>query len=202
MKKKVFSVKSIATTAIMSAISVILYMFVKFPLPSLFPAFLDIQISELPCIIVGYMFGPILGCISVLIRCLIKLPFTTTAGVGELGDLIIGLILILVSSLIYKRKKTFKRALLSYILGSICATMIACLVNAYILVPFYMNVMNFNIDMLVGACSMIPNINVSNFMIKYLVYAIIPFNLLRYLIVGIFTFLLYKKIHNLIEKIK
>ena len=37
---------TLAKLAILSAISYILYMFVKFPLPMLFPSFLDLQISD------------------------------------------------------------------------------------------------------------------------------------------------------------
>ena len=69
--------------AIFSAISIVLY-FIKFPLPFLFPDFLDIQFSNLPAILGGLVMGPIGGVLIVVIRTLIKLPFTSTAGVGEL----------------------------------------------------------------------------------------------------------------------
>ena len=42
-------------------IATILYMFIKFPLPMLFPSFLDFQVSNLPAIIGGFLLGPVYG---------------------------------------------------------------------------------------------------------------------------------------------
>ena len=43
--------------------------------------------------------------------------------------------------------------------------------------------------------------NTSNFMLMYIFVGVLPFNLLRYILVGLFTFLLYKRIHALIKKL-
>lgn len=67
---------TLAKLAILSAISYILYMFVKFPLPMLFPSFLDLQISDLPALIGGFAMGPWYGCIIIVVKCLLKMPFT------------------------------------------------------------------------------------------------------------------------------
>ena len=61
MKKGFFTVKNIAGTAILAAMSVLLYLFVKFKLPSIFPSFLDFQISEIPALIAGFAYGPLSG---------------------------------------------------------------------------------------------------------------------------------------------
>lgn len=200
-KKKIVNTKMIAIVAIMSAFSAILYMFVKFPLP-FFPSFLDIQVSEIPALIAGYALGPIAGSLVLVVRFLIKLPFSSTAMVGELADLIMSLALIIPASLIYKRHKNLKGALISFAVGGFFATGIAVLANWAILIPFYLKFFfNGNVNALVGLCSMIPNINAENYMGLYLLYGALPFNLLRYSIVGILTFLLYKRIHFLIKKI-
>ena len=62
----------IAKVAIFSALSFILYLFPKFPLP-IFPSFLDIQFSNLPAILGGFVLGPLGGCIIVIVRCALKL---------------------------------------------------------------------------------------------------------------------------------
>ena len=67
-----FTTGNIATMAVLTAISVILYMFVKFPLPFIFPGFLDIHFSELPALLGGFSLGPIAGVIIVIIKCLIN----------------------------------------------------------------------------------------------------------------------------------
>ena len=52
------NVKQMSMVGIMSAITVILYYFVKFNLP-FFPPWLDIQVSELPALITGFLVIPI-----------------------------------------------------------------------------------------------------------------------------------------------
>ena len=52
--KSRFTTKTLAKVAVLSALSFVLYMWVKFPLPMLFPSFLDIQVSELPALIGGF----------------------------------------------------------------------------------------------------------------------------------------------------
>lgn len=60
--------------AILAALSSILYFIPKFPLPFLFPSFLEIQFSNLPAILGGFILGPFAGGLIVAIRTLIKLP--------------------------------------------------------------------------------------------------------------------------------
>ena len=76
--KSRFTTKTLAKVAVLSALSFVLYMWVKFPLPMLFPSFLDIQVSELPALIGGFSMGPLAGCVVIVIKCLIKMPFSTT----------------------------------------------------------------------------------------------------------------------------
>lgn len=202
-EKKLINVRMISLMGIMSAISTILYMFVKFPLPVLFPSFLDIQVSEIPALITSFAYGPIAGAIVIVIRCLIKLPFTGTACVGELADLIIGLSLVIPAGIIYKKHKSFKGALVAFVISASIATCVALLANWLILIPFYISFyFNGNIGPLLGMMPAFLHVNESNYMVIYLFGANLPFNILRYALVGIFTFLLYKKIHVLLQRIE
>ena len=83
-------INKITKIGIFTALSIVLYN-IKFPLP-FFPPFLEVNFSMLPIILVSLMFGPVEGALVVLIRFLIKLPFTHTVIVGETADLIIGLL--------------------------------------------------------------------------------------------------------------
>lgn len=87
--------------------------------------------------------GPIGGAIIVVIRTLIKLPFSSTAYVGEFGDLLIGLATVLTSSLIYKYCKTKKGGILGLVFGSLAWVVVAMIVNATILIPFYSKAFGF-----------------------------------------------------------
>ncbi len=193
-------IKKIALTAILSTYATILYMFIKFPLPMLFPSFLDFQVSNLPAIIGGFLLGPVYGSLIVIIRFLIKLPFSSTQYVGELADLIIGLAVVISSSIIYIKNKTRKGALIALTTSTVIWVITSVLLNRYVLVPFYIELFfKGDVNAFVNICKIIPGINEQNYMQKYLVYAVLPFNLLLSISVNLITFLVYKRLSNFIK---
>lgn len=198
MKEKIFTTKKITVAAVMTAISYILYMFVKFPLP-IFPSWLDVQISELPAMLTGFMAGPLWGSAVILFKCLLKLPFSTTACVGELGDLLMGIAYVLPASLLYYRNRTKKTAVIALIVGSMCEVAVGILVNSLILVPFYAKA--FGWSAIIGMLTkLFPKVTEKSFYLYYLPLSVLPFNLLRMLICSLITFFVYKHLHRLINK--
>ena len=201
VQEKKLSVKEISMIGVQGAIASLLYIFVKFNLP-FFPSFLDIQVSEIPALITSFAYGPAAGCFVIVVRFIIKLPFTGTAGVGEVADLILGLILVFVSGYIYKKKRTLNGALIGTGLGMSLAIFLGMFVNWLILIPFYIELyFHGSVAPLLGMCSMIPGINESNYMLYYIFFGALPFNIFRYVIVFMLTFILYKRVHFLIKKI-
>lgn len=192
---------TLAKLALLSAISYILYMFVKFPLPMLFPSFLDMQISDLPALIGGFAMGPWYGCIIIVVKCVLKMPFTGTACVGELGDIIMGIAFVLPASYIYKYHKTKKGALLSLAVGVLSSTAAAMLVNRFVLIPFYLQAMfGGSWEPLLGMVSSIyPDATAANFYDFYIFLGVLPFNLLRCLICAVITFFTYKGTSRLLH---
>ncbi len=188
--------------AIFSALSCILYFVPKFPLPFLFPSFLDIQFSNLPAILGGFAMGPVGGILVIVIRTLIKLPFSSTAYVGELADLLIGVATVLTSSLIYRKIKTKKGGIIALISGTIVWIGFAMLMNWLVLLPFYMEAFfGGNVEAFVKTCAgVLPNMNVNNFMTFYIFGAVLPFNALLATIVSLITFFVYKRISILFKK--
>jgi len=187
-------IKRLVFVAIFSALSFVLYQ-VKFNLPMIFPGFLEIQFSNVPVLIGGFMFGPISGVAIVIVRTILKLPFSHTAGVGEFADLLIGLSVLLVTSLFYHKNKTKKNAALALLYGSITWVVVSILSNWLIIIPFYIIAMfEGNAEPLINMMSVIPGINESNYMARYLLYAVLPFNLILSTLVSLVTFLIYKRI--------
>lgn len=190
----------IVVIANLTALSVLFYFFPKFPLPFIFPSFLEIQLSNLPAVIGGFALGPIAGGVIVVARTLIKMPFSTTAYVGETVDLIIGLATVLTSSIIYKKMKSKKGAVYAMLAGMVAWTTVAVLANYVFVIDFYIQAyFNGAVEPLVGMMSVIPGITVENYMQKYILYAAIPFNILLSGIVYGVTFLVYKRISGLID---
>ena len=198
--KKNVTVKEVSTIGIFTALSMVLYL-LKFNLP-IFPPFLEFNFSLLPIIIIGFMMGPIEGVTIVLLRGIIKLPMTSTFCVGEVADILIGIPVILATSLIYKKHHTRKGAIVSLLLGILTWVVAGVLSNYLINVPFFLELYcNGNVEAFISALSVIPGVTAENYMIKYLIYAAVPFNALLAVVVSIVTFIVYKKISILFEKI-
>lgn len=201
INQRTLTVKEISLIGVQGAIASLLYIFVKFNLP-IFPSFLDVHVSEIPALITSFMYGPYAGSMVILVRFIIKLPFSGTAGVGEVADLIIGIALVLISGIVYKKQRTFKGAIKGMVLGMIVATILASLANWLVLIPFYLELyFGGSMAPLIGMCSMIPGINETNFMSLYIFVGVVPFNLLRFIIVFVLTIALYKRISFLFKKI-
>ncbi len=200
--KKHVAAVTIAKTAILTAIAWILYVVVKFNLPFMFPSFLEMQISDLPALLGGFAMGPVWGCVIVVLKCLLKMPMTTTGCVGELADILVGVAFVLPASIIYKRYKTKKSALIGLLVGMACAVLMAVVANAFLLVPFYVNVFfDGSIEGLVGmVSSLYKGVTAETFYTYYILLAVIPFNLLRCIISGGITFIVYKRISKILHR--
>lgn len=199
--KKNNRVLQLTVIANLIALSILLY-YLKFPLPFIFPSFLDIQFSNLPAIIGGFALGPIAGSIIVIVRTLIKMLSTSTAYVGEIIDLIIGLSTVLTSSIIYRRIKTKKGAIIGMVAGTFVWVFVAVMANYLFVIDFYIEFFfNGAVEPLVGMLSVIPGVNTTNYMSKFIWYAAVPFNILLASLVYGITFLVYKRISNLIESL-
>ena len=192
--------RKIAMVSILSAFSVVLY-FLGFPLP-FFVSFLDVQFSNLPVYLASFMFGPVEGIVVALIRTLIKVPFSSTLCVGELQDLIISVIISCISGIVYLNNKTKKGALISLIIASLSWIAIAVFSNAFISIPIYIKFMfNGSNEVLVKMIqAVIPSTTADNYLTNYLLLSCLPFNMLLSAMVGIVTFLVYKRTSILFKK--
>lgn len=202
LTKRKQQINWIVKVAIFGAISGLLY-YLRFPLPFIFPPFLDVQFSNLPAVLSGFILGPLGGILVLVIKTLIKLPSSSTAFVGELADLVIGLAVVIPSSLYYKYHKTKKGGIIALIIAEICWIVSSILANWLFLIDFYawFYTAQGGMNMLVGACSsVIPDLNVDNFMGKYLLYAALPFNTMLATVVLTVTFFVYKYLSNIFKK--
>lgn len=193
-----FTTAYIAKVAILTAISFILYAFAKFPLPFMFPGFLEIQISELPALLAGFSMGPVSACIVIVLKCLFKLAMSHTGNVGELTDILLGISFVLPASVIYQLHKDKKHALIGLAVGSAILTVLSLVVNRFISIPFYAKIYGF--DAVVGmVSSLYENVTVDNFYTYYLLIGVLPFNILRCIIVSGLTFVLYKRLSKILH---
>lgn len=198
---KSLSLKKCILTSIFTAMSVILYVVgPKFPLPALFPSFLSVNFSMLPIFITIIFLGNKYGLIIVILRFLLGLAFgTNTAGIGETADLIIGLFLVVFTSIgnsIYKKNNhiifVFIFALIGWVLGGVVSNLFA--------LPMYMGVMGYTKEAFASMLSSIhPECTVDNFYFYYFCLAIIPFNFMLAIFVLLITYLVWLPLHRYVE---
>ena len=203
-----FSVKRLTLIAIMSAISGLLYCFLKFNVP-IFPQFLDINFSMIPIIIVAFMLGPVDATIVVLIRFLIKIILvgSSTAYVGELADIIICVPTVIACGSIYNYTNIRFKELLSFLSIPVVWVVCSLISNKFINIPFYSQA--YGIDAIIGLSGdafklitfgKIDSITPTNFMKYYLLFAVIPFNLLLSIVVIVITLPVHKRLKVLYDK--
>lgn len=194
--RKVNLVRFMSRVAIFGALSAILYIvpFLKFPLP-FFPSFLEFHFDEIPVFIAGFAYGPFSAFAVLVVKTIIKLPFTSTLTVGEWADLIYSSAFIIPAAIIYQRRRDIKGVIAGFSLGFIVQIIVSLVFNVYIMIPFYMFVMGFP-EAAILAMAQAANPAVTNIGWSLGFLAIVPFNLLKNTMVVILTFLVYKSIHQ------
>lgn len=194
------TVKKMTAIASFGAIAGILYAFLKFSLP-FFPSFLEIKFCDVPALIAGFAYGPLVGALVQVVKILLKLLLvgTSTAYVGELSDLVLGIIIVLPASFIYLKKRTLKGAILGMGVSFITHLVFACVINNYIMIPFYIKLF-FNGDetILLKVCqAAMPSIKEVGWPLT--LAAILPFNALKDIIVLTIVFFVYKPLVKVIN---
>ncbi len=187
--------RHIAYVAVFSAIGGLL-MFFEIPL-FFAPSFYQIDFGELPVMICTFYLGPSAGVTAELIKVLIKLVLkgTSTAFVGEFASFILGCSYILPASIIYHIRRSKKSAVFGLVVATIFTTAFGSLFNAYYLIPTYVNLFGIPLD---GIIAMGTEVNARITSLPTLVlYAVVPFNILKYSLVSLLTFFLYKRVNRL-----
>ncbi len=192
------SVKTLTKIAVLSAIATLL-MLVDIPL-WFAPNFYQLDFSEVPVLIGTFALGPIAGITIEFMKILLNfvLNGTDTGGIGELANFIVGCSFIVPAGLIYRNKKSVKNALIGMIVGTFMLATVGSLLNYYVLLPVYATIYGAPIDAFVGMGNAL-NKNIVD--LKTLVlYAVVPFNLLKGIVVAAITLLVYKRISPILHK--
>lgn len=193
------SVKSMVIMAILGAIAVVLMLF---EIPLWFaPPFYELDFSEVPVLIGAFALGPIAGIIIEFIKIILNLIFTgtLTAGTGELANFLIGCSFVVPAAIIYHRNKSYKSAIKGLIIGTLCMVVLGAFMNAYVLLPAYAYFFKMPIGALVEMGTAV-NSSINN-LSTFVFYAVIPFNLLKGVVVSLITLLVYKRISGVIKSI-
>ena len=137
--KSSVNVKKLTMTAMLAAVATVL-MFFSFNVP-LMPSYLKLDFSELPALIAAFAMGPVSGVFVVLVKNLINLMFTTTGGVGELSNFLLGCCFVIPAGLFYQKMQSRKGAFIGALIGAIVMAVCSLATNYFLVYPFYFNIM-------------------------------------------------------------
>ncbi len=82
------NIRTITMTALLSAMAYVLA-FVEFPVP-LSPFFARMDLSDFPALIGAFAFGPLAGLLIELVKNALQLMTTSTGGIGEIANFLMG----------------------------------------------------------------------------------------------------------------
>ena len=193
---KKFNLRALIVMAIMSALGYVL-MLLEFPLPMVIPSFIKFDFSELPAIITSFALGPVYGVGVCFFKNLLHLFNTTTACVGEASNFVLGSFFVFIAGLIYKKKKTFKGAIIATIIGALVMAVVSIPINYYIMYPFYSEFFGLPLVAILGMYkAILPSVDT---IFEALVIFNLPFNFLKGIIDALICFACYKKLSPLLK---
>jgi len=197
-KTKLMTTRNMAKMGILGAVAGVL-MLLEIPLPFA-PAFYEIDLSEVAVFLGTFAMGPVAGIIIEAVKILVNLVITgtATAGVGEFANFLIGCCLVVPAGIIYKRNKNIKNAIIGMVAGILCMTVAGALLNYFLLIPVYAKAFGIPVEAIVEMGTKInPKINS---LWDLILLANVPFNLLKGVLSGVITFLIYKKLSPILHK--
>ena len=168
---------------ILSAIAFILMMF-EVPIVPAFP-WLQIDLSDVPALIGAFAFGPVAGVVIELLKNVLKMLLmgTSTGGVGEIANFLIGIAFVVPAAIVYKKGNTKKLAIVGMLVGTVAIVLMGILANIFILLPLY--------GMKMTATQLT----------SYIIVGIIPVNIIKAVLDSVVTYILYKKLATTMFKV-
>lgn len=187
--------RRVAFVAMLAAVAAVLMLF---EIPLFFaPSFYKMDFSEIPVLLCSFYLGPVAGVVCELVKVLLKLLLkgTTTAFVGDFANFVVGCTLILPASVLYHAHRTRGYAIVGMALGTVCMTVFGSAFNAVYLLPRFAVMYGISLDAIVA---MGQQVNASITSVSRLVlFAVVPFNILKGVMTSLVTFLLYKRLGRL-----
>ncbi len=194
----VFETKTMAKIAILGAVAFILMLF-EFPLP-VAPNFYKFDFSEVAVLIGAFALGPAAAAMIEAIKVLLNILFngTITMGVGELANFLIGCAFVVPAGIMYRKKKTKKGAMISMALGTVCMMIAGVILNYFVLLPAFVSIAKFPLDMILSAGQAIFPFIRNTF--QFVLACVTPFNLIKGIAVSVVTALIYKHVSPLLKR--
>ncbi len=144
--------------------------------------FLEVEVSDLPAIIIAFAIGPWAGVCVELIKNVLHCTMSSTGFVGELANFAVNGVFVFVCGMLYKKSKTKKGAVTALLVATVIMAAASILTNLFIMLPLYLPAVSFAEKL---------NLTLS---------VIVPFNICRGAALSVITMIIYKKISKLLKR--
>lgn len=176
--------RKIINISILSALSFIL-MLIQFPLPFL-PPFLMLDLSDIPAFIGFILFGGLGGSLIIIMKIVLYSLLVASEPIGPIANLLAAFSFLLPVFFFYYKKKTVKRLIYGFISGTVMLILSLAVLNYFVLLPAY--------GLIVDQTDIVNNLRV------VVTAGIIPFNLVKGIILSIICYIIYIKVIPLIQR--
>lgn len=180
--KERFTAKRLALMGVFVALSYAVSL-LEIPLPLFGAEFLKLDFGNVLIALIAFLLGPIEGVIVCFLKESLRLIGSSSAGAGELANFLVTSSYILLPSICYQFRRNLKTVLITLLASCVIATGAALVANRFLVFPFYFG--------------KLANGYFSEFWLALLI-----FNLIKTVSVGVCTVLLYKRLSNFLKKIK
>ena len=192
-------VRKLTVIAVLAAVSTAL-MFFSFNVP-LMPGFIKMDLSELPALVASFTLGPVSGIVVCLIKNLANLAFSTTGGVGELSNFLLGVAFVFPAGLIFKKVQTKSGAVAGALVGSLTMAFLSIPFNFFVVYPIYYNFLP--LDAILGMYHVInPFVGTdptNENLLRALITFNMPFTFIKGMLSVVITFLIYKPLAPILK---
>ena len=189
----------LTVTAMLSTVAFLL-MFIEFPIPALIPAFVKLDISDLPELLAAFSLGPVYGVVVSFLKNLLfsVLHGTSSAYVGELFNFIMGAVFSFSAGFIYQKHKSRRGALIGALAGAVLMAALSVPLNYFVVYPAYVVCYKLPLDAIIGMYQAIrPS---TDGLLECLLVFNMPFTFCKGLLDVALCFLIYKPLSQLLHK--
>ena len=168
---------------ILGAMAFVLMKTLELPLP-IFPSFLKIDFGDVPAVVASLTIHPFAGVLVVLIKNLLALTASTSGGIGEIVNVIVGMSFVLPIGIMTRKTYSLKNVLIGCGIGIVLMIIAGVITNAFLTLPLYGE----------EACIQMGAAINPRIVDKWtlLLYVFVPFNLLKGILVSTVSVIVVK----------
>ena len=146
--------------------------------------YLTLDFSDIPALLATFSLGPVAGIIILFIKNLLNFLFNIGDPVGPIANFLAGASFILSAFYIIKNNHTVKTQIIGFTIATIVMTIVLSILNYFVLLPLYGMIMNLS--------NVVENIKI------VIVSGVIPFNIVKGIIISLIFMLLFKRLKKIL----